>query len=92
MSRFTALIALVLALAPYASSAQAQQPYAGFELRSIKALSDQQVADLKAGRGMGLALAAELNGYQALSMSSISLNPCSCPRRSARRCRSCLRR
>ena len=24
---------------------------------------DQQVADLKAGRGMGLALAAELNGY-----------------------------
>ena len=31
--------------------------------RPIKALSDQQVADLKAGRGMGLALAAELNGY-----------------------------
>ena len=33
------------------------------ETRPIKALSDQQVADLKAGRGMGLALAAELNGY-----------------------------
>lgn len=63
MNRFTLLIALVLALAPYAASAQAQQPYAGFETRSIKALSDQQVADLKAGRGMGLALAAELNGY-----------------------------
>jgi Spy/CpxP family protein refolding chaperone len=31
--------------------------------RSIKALSDQQVADHRAGRGMGLALAAELNGY-----------------------------
>src|SRR3954470_11858420 len=31
--------------------------------RSIKALSDQQIADLGAGRGMGLALAAELNGY-----------------------------
>ena len=29
----------------------------------MKALSDQQIADLKAGRGMGLALAAELNGY-----------------------------
>jgi Spy/CpxP family protein refolding chaperone len=29
----------------------------------IKALSDQQIADLKSGRGMGLALAAELNGY-----------------------------
>lgn len=31
--------------------------------RAIKSLSEQQVADLKAGRGMGLALAAELNGY-----------------------------
>jgi hypothetical protein len=31
--------------------------------RPIKALSEQQVADLGAGRGMGLALAAELNGY-----------------------------
>src|SRR5207245_6854782 len=30
---------------------------------SIKALSDQQMADLAAGRGMGLALAAELNGF-----------------------------
>ena len=37
--------------------------YAGFETRAIKALSDSQIADLKAGRGMGLALAAELNGY-----------------------------
>ena len=31
--------------------------------RSVKALSEQQMADLGAGRGMGLALAAELNGY-----------------------------
>jgi hypothetical protein len=38
-------------------------PYAGFDQRRIKALSDQQVADLRAGRGMGLALPAELNGY-----------------------------
>jgi len=38
-------------------------PYAGLEHREIKALSEQQIADLKAGRGMGLALAAELNGY-----------------------------
>lgn len=38
-------------------------PYAGMEKRSVKALSDQQIADLKAGRGMGLALDAELNGY-----------------------------
>jgi hypothetical protein len=44
-------------------TALAQQPYAGLQSRTIKALSDQQVADLRAGRGMGLALAAELNGY-----------------------------
>jgi hypothetical protein len=42
---------------------QGQSPYAGLHQRTIKALSDQQVADLRAGRGMGLALAAELNGY-----------------------------
>jgi hypothetical protein len=38
-------------------------PYAGMEHRAVKALSDQQIADLRAGRGMGLALSAELNGY-----------------------------
>jgi Spy/CpxP family protein refolding chaperone len=38
-------------------------PYSGLEQRAIKALSDQQIADLRAGRGMGLALPAELNGY-----------------------------
>jgi Spy/CpxP family protein refolding chaperone len=43
--------------------ALAQSPYSGMQTRPIKALSEQQVADLKAGRGMGLALAAELNGY-----------------------------
>jgi Spy/CpxP family protein refolding chaperone len=41
----------------------AASPYAGMESRPVKALSDQQIADLRAGRGMGLALAAELNGY-----------------------------
>ena len=38
-------------------------PYTGYEQRQIKALSDQQIADLRAGRGMGLALPAELNSY-----------------------------
>jgi hypothetical protein len=41
----------------------AQSPYAGLQTRPIKALSAEQVADLKAGRGMGMALPAELNGY-----------------------------
>jgi hypothetical protein len=53
------LAALILTSTP----AFAQSPYAGMQTRPIKALSEQQVADLKAGRGMGLALAAELNGY-----------------------------
>src|SRR6267378_7534289 len=47
--------------------AQSAQPYSGMQTRPIKALSDQQVADLKVGRGMGLALAAELNGYHGPS-------------------------
>src|SRR5882724_4009921 len=55
--------ALAAALILTASAAFAQTPYAGMQTRPIKALSEQQVADLQAGRGMGLALAAELNGY-----------------------------
>lgn len=38
-------------------------PYAGQESRAIKALSPQEVQDYLAGRGMGLAKAAELNRY-----------------------------
>ena len=38
-------------------------PYAGMERRKVKALSEQQIEDLSGGRGMGLSLAAELNGY-----------------------------
>jgi proteasome assembly chaperone (PAC2) family protein len=63
MKRLAALSALAFTLAIPISAAEAQQPYAGFNMRPIKALSEQQIADLKAGRGMGLALAAELNGY-----------------------------
>ncbi|WP_271518420.1 hypothetical protein [Bradyrhizobium sp. CCBAU 53380] len=51
---------LVVALLVTAS-ARAETPYAGMQSRGIKALSDQQISDLRAGRGMGLALAAELN-------------------------------
>ncbi len=38
-------------------------PYAGQQARAIKALSEQDVQELLAGQGMGLAKAAELNGY-----------------------------
>ena len=43
--------------------AAAGSPYAGMQHRAVKALSEQQIADLRAGRGMGLALPDELNGY-----------------------------
>lgn len=55
----TTITILILA----ATAAPAQSPYAGMQARSIKALSTQQIDDLRTGRGMGLALAAELNGY-----------------------------
>src|SRR5258705_10415795 len=57
-------IRLVVALLVLTSTASyGQSSYSGMQTRPIKALPDQQVVDLRAGRGMGLALAAELNGY-----------------------------
>jgi Spy/CpxP family protein refolding chaperone len=38
-------------------------PYAGQQARMIKALSNDDVAALRKGEGMGMAKAAELNGY-----------------------------
>ena len=45
-----------------ASSAEVS-PYSGQESRAIKALSEPEIAGLLAGKGMGYAKAAELNGY-----------------------------
>src|SRR5688500_12186800 len=59
----TGLAGLAMLTATHCAAAQASQPYADMRTRAIKALSDQQIADLRAGRGMALALAAELNGY-----------------------------
>jgi Spy/CpxP family protein refolding chaperone len=56
-------IALSALLLLSCAAAIAQGPYAGMQVRTIKALSQEQISDLNAGRGMGLALAAELNGY-----------------------------
>jgi hypothetical protein len=59
MKRILTTAALLLAT----GSAFAESPYQGMQSRTVKALSEQQVADLNEGRGMGMALAAELNGY-----------------------------
>ena len=61
--RLSALVLLSMIAGGSVLAQHAQTPYAGLEARSIKALSPGQIADLKAGKGMSLALAAELNGY-----------------------------
>jgi Spy/CpxP family protein refolding chaperone len=38
-------------------------PYVGFENREVKTLSTERQEGLKQGRGLGYALAAEINGY-----------------------------
>lgn len=64
--RLTLLVAILVAL-PASShvvfAQHAHAPYAGLQTRAIKALSPADIDDLKAGRGMRLALPAELNGY-----------------------------
>lgn len=46
-----------------AVSSTPASPYAGQERREVKGLSADEMADYAAGRGMGLARVAELNGY-----------------------------
>jgi len=60
--KYLAVLALTVAMGGTAL-AQTAKPYAGLQNRFIKALSDEKMADLRAGRGMGYAIAAELNGY-----------------------------
>lgn len=58
-----ALLTLLVAPAVAQQHQHGPGPYAGMQQRGLKALTEQQIADLRAGKGMGLALAAELNGY-----------------------------
>ena len=45
------------------TAGHAHNPYSALQSRTIKALSDRDIADIRAGKGMSLALPAELNGY-----------------------------
>ncbi|WP_026186524.1 hypothetical protein [Ensifer sp. BR816] len=60
------LLALLAVLLPLSAAADGEHvhhsPYAGQELREIKSLSAEDVAELERGGGWGLAKAAELNG------------------------------
>ena len=56
-----AILAILVVMAVFPACADTS--YAGLQQRPDKALSAQQIDDLRAGRGMGMALAAELNDY-----------------------------
>ena len=70
-----ALLMMALAGPSVAQHQHHQAPYAGLQQRAVKALNDQQISDLRAGRGMGLALAGELNGYPGPRVEHARLQP-----------------
>ncbi len=66
MTRLPFITTLLLCAAGPAAAQQHQHghsPYAGLEGREIKALSEEQIQQLRNGEGMTLALPAELNHY-----------------------------
>lgn len=67
MSDSVKLAAIATVLVVFSITAHAQHQhmngYSGMTARPIKALSDDQITQLREGRGMGLSLPAELNSY-----------------------------
>lgn len=63
MNRINLLATALALFAGAASLADSSSPYAGEESRDIKALSREEIDGLLAGKGMGYAKSAELNGY-----------------------------
>ena len=63
MGRNTTILLMCALLGGAAAAQSPVQPYAGQQNGDIKALSAREIADYLAGNGMGLAKAAELNGY-----------------------------
>ena len=61
--RIFAALALCMLAAPVLAAEMPATPYAGQQARTIKALSDDEIAALRNGEGMGMAKPAELNGY-----------------------------
>ena len=57
------LASILLVMAACFSSAAAESPYVGQELREIKSLSEREIASLRRGDGMGFAKLAELNHF-----------------------------
>ena len=62
MNKYAVFVALALCVCARADAAS-PSPYTGQQSRDIKALSAEDVDAYLAGKGMGLAKVAELNGY-----------------------------
>jgi len=60
---FVAALAACTLTAPVLAAEMPATPYAGQQTWTIKALSEDEIAALRNGEGMGMAKAAELNGY-----------------------------
>jgi hypothetical protein len=63
LSILTGTIAAIGIAGPIFAADPAKSNYTGQQSRSIKALSEEDIAALSKGEGMGMAKAAELNGY-----------------------------
>lgn len=63
MAKLTVLCVCLAFFVTDAAAANSESPYAGQQGREIKALSPEDVQGYLSGQGMGLAKAAELNGY-----------------------------
>ena len=59
----SAALSLIVAGSAWAASDHRPSPYAGHGPRAVAALSEAEVADLRSGAGMAMALPAEMNGY-----------------------------
>jgi hypothetical protein len=94
MLAFRMLVVCGLVTAGISAACAETSPYAGMQSRGLRALSQQQIEDLRAGRGMGMALAASSTAirdrttYSISRALSISLRTSAAARkRSSRRCR-----
>ena len=62
--KYVYFVLVMLAGCSSASNPQpTPSPYAGEQTRTIKALSEEEIASYRSGEGMGFAMAAELNHY-----------------------------
>ena len=60
---FRTLLACMLALLAVSATADSQSPYVGQEYPERSRHCSMEISDYLSGKGMGLAKAAELNGY-----------------------------